>query len=354
MEPAGCAAMARPVGAPPRLTEPPRPWKKAIGIPALLPHPGELDLGLVQLPVGGEEAAVLVGVGIADHHLLHPALRPHAAAHHRHIEQLLHDGGRALEILDGLEQRHDREGAALDAGAVGEEPAGLGQQVGAEDVAHAPGHAEDEGPERLAVHLLPQHPDQPEHAEGLRGIVRDAWGRRPGGQGAGQLAGHPRAPGLALHLRRLAFTAPGAPERLESRGELGGVLPGVEADGAEAERLHLAANRAHQQPHHFDPPRLVELGLDLPQIGEQGVGRGVAVRAHLGVAPLGSLDHHLQPTQHAGEVLAEHFPGLRAAISSPMRLAPSSRSSASRNRSEIGNAFSVRLSARTRSDSRRA
>ena len=33
IEPAGWAAMARPVGAPPRETEPPRPWKKAIFTP---------------------------------------------------------------------------------------------------------------------------------------------------------------------------------------------------------------------------------------------------------------------------------------------------------------------------------
>ncbi|MNC87254.1 hypothetical protein D3C83_29630 [compost metagenome] len=32
IEPAGCAAMARPVGAPPRLTDPPRPWKKEMGV----------------------------------------------------------------------------------------------------------------------------------------------------------------------------------------------------------------------------------------------------------------------------------------------------------------------------------
>jgi len=37
IEPAGCAAIARPVGAPPRLTEPPRPWKKAIGTPISFP-----------------------------------------------------------------------------------------------------------------------------------------------------------------------------------------------------------------------------------------------------------------------------------------------------------------------------
>src|SRR5678815_2299903 len=32
-DPAGCAAIARPSGAPPRLTEPPRPWKNTIGTP---------------------------------------------------------------------------------------------------------------------------------------------------------------------------------------------------------------------------------------------------------------------------------------------------------------------------------
>ena len=37
IDPAGWAAMARPVGAPPRLTEPPRPWKKAMGTPSSRP-----------------------------------------------------------------------------------------------------------------------------------------------------------------------------------------------------------------------------------------------------------------------------------------------------------------------------
>ena len=34
-ESGGCAAIARPAGAPPRLTDPPRPWKKAIGMPVV-------------------------------------------------------------------------------------------------------------------------------------------------------------------------------------------------------------------------------------------------------------------------------------------------------------------------------
>src|SRR2546430_7791607 len=60
MEPAGWAAMARPVGAPPRLTEPPRPWKKAIGTPHSRPRRGGGRLGFGGLPVGGKETAALV------------------------------------------------------------------------------------------------------------------------------------------------------------------------------------------------------------------------------------------------------------------------------------------------------
>jgi hypothetical protein len=46
IEPAGCAAMARPVGAPPRLTEPPRPWKKATATPASRPTLVSFDCAL--------------------------------------------------------------------------------------------------------------------------------------------------------------------------------------------------------------------------------------------------------------------------------------------------------------------
>src|SRR5690606_29105125 len=38
-----------------------------------LEHLDEADLGLVELPARGDEAAILVAVGIAEHHLLHAA-----------------------------------------------------------------------------------------------------------------------------------------------------------------------------------------------------------------------------------------------------------------------------------------
>ena len=43
--------------------------------PWLAEHFDEADLGLVKLPARGDEAAVLVRVGIAEHHLLLAAAR---------------------------------------------------------------------------------------------------------------------------------------------------------------------------------------------------------------------------------------------------------------------------------------
>ncbi len=58
-------------------------------------------------------------------------------------------------------------------GASAKSPAGLREQVGAEDVAHASGHAQHERAERLAVDLLPQLADQGEHSERLGRVGRE-------------------------------------------------------------------------------------------------------------------------------------------------------------------------------------
>ena len=79
---------------------------------------GQLRLRLGKLPVGGDEAAILVRVRIADHHLLHLALPMRGAADQRHRQRLAHDRGRGAEIVDGLEQRHDGQRADLGAGRI--------------------------------------------------------------------------------------------------------------------------------------------------------------------------------------------------------------------------------------------
>ena len=72
--PGGWPRMARLVGPPPRPMAPPRPWKRNSSTPAATQTSARRALGLVQLPVGGDEAAVLVAVRIAEHDLL--ALAP--------------------------------------------------------------------------------------------------------------------------------------------------------------------------------------------------------------------------------------------------------------------------------------
>jgi hypothetical protein len=113
------------------------------------PHttgPGDLDqrqLGPVQRPVGGEVAAVLVAVGVAEHHLL----RVPATGDQRPVERVVeHRGERRagrLQVLDRLEQRRDAHAAPRPAVGVQPEQADLLEQDGdLEDVADRFAHAD--------------------------------------------------------------------------------------------------------------------------------------------------------------------------------------------------------------------
>ena len=62
--------MARWVGPPPRPTVPPRPWKSRSFTPHSRATSCSARWALVDLPGAGEHAAVFVGVGVAEHHLL--------------------------------------------------------------------------------------------------------------------------------------------------------------------------------------------------------------------------------------------------------------------------------------------
>ena len=69
----------------------------------------EGDLGTVELPGTREHAAVLVGVGVAEHDvLLGTAALNHVADAGQRVE-LAHDGRRNAQVADGLEQRDDDE-----------------------------------------------------------------------------------------------------------------------------------------------------------------------------------------------------------------------------------------------------
>ena len=77
-----------------------------------LEHIDQPNLGLVKLPARGDKAAVLVAVGIAEHHFLLAAARLHQAAVFRQRQGAVHHGGAVAQILNRLEQRHDVHRAA--------------------------------------------------------------------------------------------------------------------------------------------------------------------------------------------------------------------------------------------------
>src|SRR3954447_4134643 len=70
-------------------------------------HFNQPDFGLVELPPRGDETAILVAVGIAEHDFLDRAAAIDQFAIFMQRQQPIHDPGGCLEIPDGFEQRHD-------------------------------------------------------------------------------------------------------------------------------------------------------------------------------------------------------------------------------------------------------
>ena len=66
----------------------------------------ERAVGLVDLPCAGDHAAILVGVGVAEHDflLVVPGFEKRLVGVAG--PKLAHDGGRVLKVFDGLEERH--------------------------------------------------------------------------------------------------------------------------------------------------------------------------------------------------------------------------------------------------------
>ncbi len=116
-------------------------------------HGHEILLGLVELPAGGDEAAVLVAVRVAQHHLLLAAPAVQQAPVEGQGQQAVQDGAAAAQVLDGLEERDQVD---IQAPLRGPEQADLPQQHrGLQQVRDALGVADDAvGQGRQAQALL--------------------------------------------------------------------------------------------------------------------------------------------------------------------------------------------------------
>ena len=273
---------------------------------------GQLRLGLRQFPVRGDEAAILVGIGIADHHFLHAALPMGAAADERHGERLAHDRGRGAEIADGLEQRHDGKGADFGAGRIEKRPALFGEDIGAEDIVDRARHRQDEGADGVAVEHVPRRSRLREHVDQFGRFGREFGNEVRAGQRPGERPVEPGAPFAAADFGRavVAVTRRRPPQSLERRAGLGGIFAQVEAHGGEAEDLHGAPDRAHQIGGERRTVRLFERALDDAEIEDQLVGAFISRAGTADILPLDAGEPRVELPQNDRKELTIRFAGV--------------------------------------------
>jgi len=120
---------------------------------ALAREPGEPLLRPEDLPLGRDDAAVLAGVGVADHQLERRA-RPA-------FEELRSERLGSTQVVDRLQQRHDRH----------VEPCLLGERLREQDVLRRVGHRDDQGVDRLRPPPTLKRRRLREHLQGRCGIV---------------------------------------------------------------------------------------------------------------------------------------------------------------------------------------
>ena len=267
-------------------------------------HVHQALLGEQQLPVGGQVAAVLVGVGVAHHHHLAVSARLQVAHVRRQAQQAPKRPRRAAEVVDGLEQGHQVDVRVEGAVLLPAQPGGRGQDLRGQDVGGALGEAHDHGPGGLGP-VLQHRPAQ--LGEGARGLSGAALQRAGRGEGRGmlqQLLEHPRPLGLG----QVAAPAVECGEVLGGLPQQARVLAHVEARDVEAEGLRLA--RQPRQAAVRQPPAAVRL---------QRAPHHLQVLHQLGGARVGALapgiqalpdERQLPPVRLAGVARADLRGGL--------------------------------------------
>ena len=112
------------------------------------------------------------------------------------------------------------------------------------------------------------------------------------------------------------------PEIRQRRVQLGGVLPHIEPHGAEAERFDLAANRTDQTGGERGAPGRDEGVLDQLEVRDQGLGRRIAGRIGRDLPRSAAAIMTSSRRTMQARYWRNTSPGLRLAISSPLRWPP--------------------------------
>ena len=176
-------------------------------------HVAEHALRPMDRPCGGGDAAVLVRVGVAEHHLLQIAPQRDHPPVRRLAQQVVEQRPGRVELVDGLEQRHEVD--ARHAGAEVDEPCVACEHGGGEDVVDALDHRDDVALDRFVAVAVEGLPDHGEDPRGPRCVLVERRGRWCERSPAGQLLRQqPRPPGT---VQRPVVIA--RPEPIEQRTE---------------------------------------------------------------------------------------------------------------------------------------
>ena len=127
-------------------------------------HVAQLPLGPVDLPLRGRDARLLVGVGVAEHHLLDVSPQRDQPPVRRVAQQVVEDPSGLPQLAHGLEQRDEADPG--DARVQVDQPGLARQQDGRQEVVGAAGHRDDVGLAHLGSEGVQRVPHGGEDREG--------------------------------------------------------------------------------------------------------------------------------------------------------------------------------------------
>ena len=199
----------------------------------------------MEAPGRREEAAILVRVAVADHHLLRVTPRREVLAICRLREEALEDRRRGAEIRDRLEERDDVD-ASRHARVARE-------QEHLEHVARAARHADHVAVDGRGTELFLRAADEAQELDRLVRRDREVqplWGQRPA---RGELAREDRDTVCLAERPVVGYVAPGGEDLGDGGLVARGVLPDVECREVEPERADLRDERAELAPRESRP-----------------------------------------------------------------------------------------------------
>ncbi len=190
---------------------------------------GNRFLGLEKRPVGGQVAAVLVAVGVTEHHHLVIAPGTEMFPVGLAIEHLFEDDRGGLEIAQRFKKRRDVEGDADE----------MRKDQDFQNVGEIVGHADDIGADRLRAIKFNRPFQDAQRADDVPGFGRERVGQR--GRGTGE---HADEQGQALFFRQrgiIGREVEGKENFLHRAFVPPRVLAHIEPGDAQAKERHLLA-----------------------------------------------------------------------------------------------------------------